>query len=138
MSVIAKVCKSSGPKFSQSTTLLPGTKAVHLLGTNDAMDDSSKKNGPASYDLIDHLSVREECKKSKETLQQEMQSLQAEATAIEKQLKDALKNEKRRDFSIEMNGLKLKWRSSSLEERSCLYNDIKQLKDERNQSFLSV
>ncbi|ORE07529.1 hypothetical protein BCV72DRAFT_226469 [Rhizopus microsporus var. microsporus] len=83
MSVIAKVCKSSGSKFAQSITLLPRVKAVHLLGTNAAVDDSSKKNGPASYDLIDHLSVRGESKKSKETLQQEIQGLQAEVTGIE-------------------------------------------------------
>lgn len=37
-----------------------------------------------------------------------MQGLQAEVTEIEKQLKDALKNEKRRDFFKEMNSLKLK------------------------------
>jgi hypothetical protein len=48
------------------------------------VDDSSKKNNPASYDLTNHPSVREESKKSKEALQQEMQSLQAEVTVIEK------------------------------------------------------
>ncbi|KAG1180316.1 hypothetical protein G6F70_000480 [Rhizopus microsporus] len=67
-----------------------------------------------------------------------MQDLQAEITGIEKQLEDALKNENSRDFSKEINSLKLKWRNSSLEERSCLYNGIEQLKDERNRSFSLV
>ncbi|CEI87085.1 hypothetical protein RMCBS344292_01505 [Rhizopus microsporus] len=128
MNAITTTCKSNGIKFAQNISLLPGTK--------DTVSNSSKK-GPASHDLINHSSVKKESKKPKETLQQEMQGLQAEVTG-EKQLKDALKNEKSRDFSKKINGLKLKWRNSSHEERSCLYNGIEQLRDERNQLFSLV
>ena len=38
----------------------------------------------------------------------------------------------------DIKDLKTKWRNSSLEEKVDLYNAIEQIKDERNQSFLSV
>ncbi|PHZ17467.1 uncharacterized protein RHIMIDRAFT_310176 [Rhizopus microsporus ATCC 52813] len=104
INAITMMYKFNGIRFAQNISLLPGTKTARLLGTKDT----------------------EESKKSKETLQQEMQGLQAEVTGIEKQLKDALKNEKSRNFSKEINGLKLKWRNSSLEEGNCLYNAMKQ------------
>ncbi|KAL4206859.1 hypothetical protein AB4K20DRAFT_1971908 [Rhizopus microsporus] len=124
MNAITMTCKSNGIKFAQNILLLSGTKTARLLGIKDTVSNSSKRC-PASYDLRNHPS-------------QEMQDLQAEITGIEKQLEDALKNENSRDFSKEINSLKLKWRNSSLEERSCLYNGIEQLKDERNRSFSLV
>ncbi|CEI95380.1 hypothetical protein RMCBS344292_09569 [Rhizopus microsporus] len=77
-------------------------------------------------------------KKPKETLVQEIQGLQSEVVQIEKLLKDALKNNNNRDFSKDIKDLKAKWRNSSLEEKVDLYNAIEQVKDERDQSFLSV
>ncbi|CEJ02813.1 hypothetical protein RMCBS344292_16807 [Rhizopus microsporus] len=77
-------------------------------------------------------------KKPKETLVQEIQGLQFEVVQIEKLLKDALKNNNNRDFSKDVKDLMAKWRNSSLEEKVDLYNDIEQVKDERNQSFLSA
>ncbi|KAG1265047.1 hypothetical protein G6F68_003892 [Rhizopus microsporus] len=47
-------------------------------------------------------------------------------------------NNNSRDFSKDIKDLKAKWRNSSLEEKVDLYNAIEKVKDERNQSFLSV
>ncbi|CEI98083.1 hypothetical protein RMCBS344292_12200 [Rhizopus microsporus] len=131
-------CKSNGIKLAQNITLLSGIKTTRLLGTKDTVGDSSKKKGPASYELTDHPTVKEESKKPKETLVQEIQGLQSEVVHIEKSLKDALKNNNNRSFSKDIKDLKAKWRNNSLEEKVDLYNAIEQVKDERNQSFLSV
>ncbi|CEG68071.1 hypothetical protein RMATCC62417_04398 [Rhizopus microsporus] len=131
-------CKSNGIKLAQNITLLPGIKTTRLLGTKDTVSDSSKKKGPASYELTDHSTVKEESKKPKETLVQEIQGLQSEVVQIEKLLKDALKNNNNRSFSKDIKDLKAKWRNNSLEEKVDLYNAIEQVKNERNQSFLSV
>ncbi|CEI86034.1 hypothetical protein RMCBS344292_00481 [Rhizopus microsporus] len=138
MNAITMTCKSNGIKLDQNITLLPGIKTARLLGTKDAVGDSSKKKGPASYELTDHPTVKEESKKPKETLVQEIQGLRSEVVQIEKLLKDALKNNNNRDFSKDIKDLKAKWRNSSLEEKVDLYNAIEQVKDEQNQSFLSV
>ncbi|CEG68006.1 hypothetical protein RMATCC62417_04345 [Rhizopus microsporus] len=131
-------CKPNGIKLAQNITLLPGIKTTRLLGTKDAVGDSSKKKGSASYKLTDHSTVKEESKKPKETLVQEIQGLQSEVVQIEKLLKDALKNNNNRSFSKDIKDLKAKWRNNNLEEKVDLYNVIEQVKDERNQSFLSV
>ncbi|ORE04624.1 hypothetical protein BCV72DRAFT_231266 [Rhizopus microsporus var. microsporus] len=131
-------CKSNDLEFAQNITLLLGIKVIRLLETKDTVGDSNKKKSPASYKLTDHPTVKEESKKLKETLVQEIQGLQSEVVQIEKLLKDALKNSNNRDFSKDIKGLKAKWRNSSLEEKVDLYNAIEQVKHERNQSFLSV
>ncbi|ORE06036.1 hypothetical protein BCV72DRAFT_305887 [Rhizopus microsporus var. microsporus] len=117
MSVIAMVCKPNGLKFAQNITLFPGIKAALLLGTKVSEGDLGKKKGPASYELTNHLTVKEESKKPKETLGQKIQGL---------------------DFFKDIKDLMAKWRNSSLEEKVYLYNSIQQVKDERNQPFLSV
>ncbi|CEG68563.1 hypothetical protein RMATCC62417_04800 [Rhizopus microsporus] len=138
MNAITMTCKSNGLEFAQNTTLLPGIKAALLLGTKDAVGDSNKKKGPASYELTDHPTVKEESKKPKETFVQEIQGLQSEVVQIEKLLKDVSKNNNNRDFFKDVKDLKVKWRNSSLEEKVDLYNAIEQVKDERNQSLLFV
>ena len=65
MNAITMTCKSNGIKFAQNILLLSGTKTARLLGIKDTVSNSSKRC-PASYDLRNHPSVKEESKKSKE------------------------------------------------------------------------
>ncbi|CEI97793.1 hypothetical protein RMCBS344292_11918 [Rhizopus microsporus] len=108
MNAITTASKSNGLEFAQNITLLPGIKTARLLGTKEAVDDSNKKKGPASYEVIDNPIVKEEAKKPKDTLVQEIQGLQSESVQIEKFLKDALKDNNNRDFSKDIKDLKAK------------------------------
>ena len=139
LATITSVLQSSGLKFAQNITILPGLKSVHLLGTKIKQSKSTHENqqneqGRFKKIMHDPL-VIQESQKMIETLQQEIDSLQAQASELTNLSKMINKEGKSANYSQMLKSLHLQWKSGSALERQQLYPKIEQVKQLRNDSF---
>ncbi|KAI9473395.1 MAG: hypothetical protein EXX96DRAFT_488879 [Benjaminiella poitrasii] len=112
---ITEVCMENGLKFAHNVYILPGAKTVRILGnlqkTTSAerctINSRAKNKSEGEQEASARVQIEE--KNPKAILQDEINLLTTEISALESQLKKAYKDRNNQRFHIEIKAQKQKW-----------------------------
>ncbi|KAI9478146.1 MAG: hypothetical protein EXX96DRAFT_539275 [Benjaminiella poitrasii] len=113
--VFCSVCMENGLKFAHKVYILPGAKTVRILGnlqkTTSAerctINSRAKNKNEGEHEASARVQIEE--KNPKAILQDEINLLKTEISALESQLKKAYKDKNNQRFHIELKAQKQKW-----------------------------
>ncbi|KAI9478497.1 MAG: hypothetical protein EXX96DRAFT_637658 [Benjaminiella poitrasii] len=145
---ITEVCMENGLKFAHNVYILPGAKTVRILGnlqkTTSAerctINSRAKNKNEGEHEASARVQIEE--KNPKAILQDEINLLTTEISALESQLKKAYKDKNNQRFHIEIKAQKQKWlwpnEDANRKINDSTWNYIEYLKNKRYKIYLHI